>query len=534
MTNNLLAPQEAGKQPTPASGTLARSIGTGTLFGILANGTQVATRLVTVPIVIHHLGLDGYGIWNIIMMTATYMRFGSIGVKTAYQKYVAEATGNGDYDRANKLLSTGCAVMLVLSVAGLIPISFFSKGIAKAAGVPANFLHSAAGAISLLALIMVMANVGAAFEAIVMGGHRIDLVRKFGTILTIAEAFAIVILLHWGFGLFAMAGVMGSSELIYILCCYFAAGRVVPEIKVSLNSVNKGVLHELFRYAGSYQLVNLLEVLYSSLIPFTVLRTFGATSAGVYAVVNRVVGAAVVIQESFLPPILSGGTMVYASGSTEKMRALLVKAFKVTLGLSLLPLGFIAVFGTTMAYAWTGEMNAHFRVAFWFICLRSLFGAFSLLALVLYRVSGKALLDNVRQAVRIASIIVIIIFAHRLGFYGVLAGLAFTEMLGMLFMVFALTKTFEVFRAKNLLPDTLRVTAASIIIFGAGVAASYIPLPVSFTGRSLATLRLLEIALVCAIVSWPSLVRTGSVTSEEGKAMFGAFLPTRKPTFAKS
>ena len=88
-------------------GNLAASIGRNTLFGVVARATQVATRLVTVPIVIFHLGLGGYGIWSIIMTTAAYMRFGSIGVKSAFQKYVAEATGNGDFETTNKLLSTG-------------------------------------------------------------------------------------------------------------------------------------------------------------------------------------------------------------------------------------------------------------------------------------------------------------------------------------------------------------------------------------------------------------------------------------------
>src|ERR1035438_117555 len=137
---------------------LAVSIGRNTFFGVLSNGTQVATRLVTVPLVIHHLGLSGYGIWNIIMMDSAYMRFGSVGVKTAFQKYVAEATGNGDYESANKLLSTGCAALLVFSVACLIPVSFLSTRIAHAAGVPSEFLHSAAGSIALLAWIMMLAN----------------------------------------------------------------------------------------------------------------------------------------------------------------------------------------------------------------------------------------------------------------------------------------------------------------------------------------------------------------------------------------
>ena len=34
------------------------------------------------------------------MATAAYMRFGSAGLKSAFQKYVAEATGSGDFETA--------------------------------------------------------------------------------------------------------------------------------------------------------------------------------------------------------------------------------------------------------------------------------------------------------------------------------------------------------------------------------------------------------------------------------------------------
>ena len=83
---------EAKKRAGRTGTNLTAAIGKSTALGIVANVAQVGTRLFTVPIVIHHLGLGGYGIWNIIMMTATYMRFGSVGIKSAFQKYVAEAT----------------------------------------------------------------------------------------------------------------------------------------------------------------------------------------------------------------------------------------------------------------------------------------------------------------------------------------------------------------------------------------------------------------------------------------------------------
>jgi O-antigen/teichoic acid export membrane protein len=523
MTKSISVGQSAHHQ------RLAVTIGKNTFFGVVARVAQVGTRLVTIPIVIAHLGLGGYGIWSIIMTTAAYMRFGSVGVKSAFQKYVAEATGNGDYRTANQLLSTGCAIMLAISVAGLIPISFCSGVLARAAGVPAEFLPSAAGAISMLALIMVLSNVGAVFEAIVMGGHRIDLARNLATFFTVAEAVAIVILLHAGYGLFAMAAVMAASEVGFVVCCYFASKKIVPQVRVRWEFVTKTAVRELVRFGGSYQLVNILEVLYVAIIPITVLRVFGAETAGVFALAVRLVQSSLMLPDAFLQPILSGGTMVYASGSVEAMRVLIAKSFKATLGLSLFPLAFISVFGTTMVLAWTGQADPSFQVALWLLSGAGLCSAFSLLALVLYRVSGRALLDNIRQGLRIAVLLVVAVFARRLGFFGVLVGLALAEMLGMLFMVFALTKTFKSFHAKSLLPDALKLMLATAGVMAAGTAAAHLPLPALSSPRILAVLQLAKVLFGCALAAWPALWLTKAVTGAEGKALLGVFLPRRVP-----
>ena len=282
-------------------------------------------------------------------------------------------------------------------------------------------------------------------------------------------------------------------------------------------------MRELFRFAGSYQLVNVLEVLYVSILPFAILRSFGAESAGVYAVATRVVTSATILQDSFLSPILSGGTTVYASGSAERMQRLLVKAFKVTLVLSLFPLGFIALFGTTITFAWTGKTDARFELAFWLVCAQAFFRSFSLLALVLYRVSGKAVLDNVRQVLRILLLLGIAAFATRLGFYGVLSGLALTEMVGMIFMLFALTSTFEKFRASALLPDVTKLTVAATLILGSGLIVSRFWMVSGMSGaREIAIFKLAGISIACLLVAWPMLRLTGSVDAQEGSALLTA------------
>src|ERR1700674_2404277 len=88
-----------------AAHSVAVAVGKSTLFGVLANFAQVGTRIFTVPVVITHMGLEGYGIWSIIMTTGAYMRFGAAGLKSAFQKYVAEAMGSGNFLGVNQLIS---------------------------------------------------------------------------------------------------------------------------------------------------------------------------------------------------------------------------------------------------------------------------------------------------------------------------------------------------------------------------------------------------------------------------------------------
>ena len=512
---------------TPASsGELAVSIGRNTVFGMVAKVAQVGSRLVTIPIVIAHLGLGGYGIWSIIMTLAAYMRFGSFGIKSAFQKYVAEATGNGDFETANKRLSTGTAGMLLLSVAS-IPIAVFAATMARAAGVPPEFLAAAAKSIATLALIMVLSNVGAAYEAILSGAHRIDLVRNFSTFFTVAEAVAVVAVLHFGHGLFAMAMVMAASEVGFVACCYVNAKRIVPQVHVSRTFVTKTVIGELLRFAGSYQLVNILEVLYLSILPVTVLRAFGANASGVYAISTRVVTSALMLWEAFLLPILSGGAMVHASGSKDEMRRLIHKSFKLTLGVCLFPLTFIAVFGTAIVFAWTGQADPSLRGALWLVCVAGFFSAFSSLGLVLYRASGHALLDNIRQGLRIVVLLSIVAFARKLGFDGVLMGLALAEFLGMVFMLFAVSKTFHAFRASDLLSDALRLTSATACVLVTGALATQIPLPSLPSARWSAVLELGKIALASLAAVWPALRLTKSLTKAEGKAIKQILVPRR-------
>jgi O-antigen/teichoic acid export membrane protein len=508
-----------------ATQNLSASIGKNTLFGVIASIVQVGTRFVTVPIVIYHLGLGGYGIWSIIMVTVSYMRLGAMGLKAAFQKYVAESTYSGDFEKTSRLLSTGSAGMAVLSLLGLLPVALCSSSLARLLGVPPQFVHSAAGGITLLAAGMMITPQGAAYDAIVCGAHRIDLPRKFNTVLSVLEAAAIVALLHFGFGLMAMSAVMMVSSLIYILLCYLVSRKILPQVQVKARYITKTVVRELMRFAGSFQLLNVMEVIYNAMMPIAILRAFGADATGVLALAARLVSPVVMCIYAFMVPMLSGSAMVFASGSSERMKVLVRNASKATLGMTLIPLALASSFGTSVIYAWTGQRDSRLQIALYLICIGTLFQAFSGLCLTFYRASGRALVDNLREVLRISALLPIVIYARHLGFTGALMGVTVVEFIGMTFMLFALRTAGVAFEGKKLLGDLARFIVAAATIIVAGKIASRIPLPAVGSVRAFETLRLAVIGIAVLLTSFPALYLSRALSKADLNSIMNVFRP---------
>jgi O-antigen/teichoic acid export membrane protein len=320
-----------------------------------------------------------------------------------------------------------------------------------------------------------------------------------------------------------MAGVMVLSQTIYVVFCYLMSKRVVPEISVKIRHVTRTTVAELIRYAGSYQLVSVLQLTYGVLAPIAILKVYGAEPSGVYAIANRLVSPVTMCFYAFLGPILSGGAMVYATGSSEKLDALLAKSFKFTLAITLLPLVFLCGFGTDLLKGWTGQDNGAFGVTLFFVSAATIANCFGLLGLVLYRASGRTVMDNLREVIRILVLLPVVVLAKKLSFAGVLAGIAVSETVGAVFMFYALKKTFPLFRVRPVMKDFLRMSVATFILVCASLALSGLLHFDDLSLRAAAVARLGVAALVLGVLIYPTMIYTGSVTKGEVASVLEAF-----------
>jgi O-antigen/teichoic acid export membrane protein len=325
-----------------------------------------------------------------------------------------------------------------------------------------------------------------------------------------------------------MTIVMGISELIYIYICYKLSHQVVPQMQICIAHFTTDVLPELLRFAGSYQLVNVLEVLYAAILPVAILKVFGATAAGLLAVVTRAVTAALIAQEALALPILSGGTFIFASGCTERVGLFISKSFKITILSAIPALSLLAAFGPTLILVWTGQTDHALRLTIFLCSIAALFKAISLLQLILYRASGKAFLDNIRQLLRIAIILGVAFLSSRLGFEGVLVGMAFAELTAVVFMFFVMKHEFAALDVKRVAGDAMRICTATALIISCGALVGSIPNAWNLGERLAALVRLSQILIGCLIIAWPAITLTKCLSAEEQSMLIDAVLMRKR------
>ena len=85
---------------------------------------QVSTSLITIPLTVHYLGNERFGLWMTISSVFAMANFADFGVGNGVLNTVADAFGKNDFDRIRAAISSGFAV---LGAVGLLLLGLFAS-----------------------------------------------------------------------------------------------------------------------------------------------------------------------------------------------------------------------------------------------------------------------------------------------------------------------------------------------------------------------------------------------------------------------
>jgi O-antigen/teichoic acid export membrane protein len=261
------------------------------LASLITRGFSIIASLITVPIVLHHLGTERYGVWMAAIALTTLFAMADGGITNGLIALVSNAYGAGDRARirvlvGSALAATSAFVFLFLA-AVLIAVRLVDWTWAFNLSGPA-IGRDAAMVISILCLSYALAMPATVVRQARLGllqGASVNIWDFCGTVLAFTGLVAAVLL---GYGLVTIAAVWVAGPVLVrsVSALMFLAGPG-RDLRPSWRDISTSACRTLVASGGMFMIYTLTQALSVQSDQILIARFLGADSVADYSIVQR-------------------------------------------------------------------------------------------------------------------------------------------------------------------------------------------------------------------------------------------------------
>jgi O-antigen/teichoic acid export membrane protein len=211
----------------------------------------MVSSLVLSPYVVHTLGDATYGAWVLLGSMVAYLGLLDLGARGAVTKYVATYHAAHRHEDAGRIASTALVLFGGMGLVAIAASGLLALLVNHAFQVPADLADVTRVALVLSGANVAVSLVSGVFGGIVVGMQRFDSLNAVDIVLTLAQAVAVVVVLHEGGGLVALALVQLVVSVIRGGASAWLSRRVYPELALRARAWSRPHLRTIFVFGFS-------------------------------------------------------------------------------------------------------------------------------------------------------------------------------------------------------------------------------------------------------------------------------------------
>jgi O-antigen/teichoic acid export membrane protein len=192
--------------------------------------------IITVPIVIHHIGIEQYGILALVFLLLGYFAFLDLGLGEAVVKFVSEYYSKGNVQQINGIINSILFIYIIIGLIGVSFIIFFTRFYAlKLFKISPQYAQVARASFYLAAIGFFLNLIMAVFSKIPEGIQRFDITSKIMIVLgTLTNLGNIIVVLRGG-KLFALVIVNLCGTILGIFLYYAFSKAIFKNLKINFR-----------------------------------------------------------------------------------------------------------------------------------------------------------------------------------------------------------------------------------------------------------------------------------------------------------
>jgi O-antigen/teichoic acid export membrane protein len=252
-------------------------------------GLNVIYTLGTVPLALHYLNPQEFGLWALVTQISGYLLLLEFGMSGSVARFLADHKDDVDGGTYGSILKTGHRVFaiqgLVIALAG-VGLSLVAPALFK---IPAHLSHDFT---CLLFLQTTLTGINLAcrgFGTPLWSHQRLDISNLSGSLCLLVNFIALWLGFHLGWKLYSMLISTITGMLIGITVSYVSCRHLgLYPTKASQGSFDQSVFRELFGFGSGIFLMNIGSQLISTSQVMIISRVMGVESAAIWAIGTKI------------------------------------------------------------------------------------------------------------------------------------------------------------------------------------------------------------------------------------------------------
>jgi O-antigen/teichoic acid export membrane protein len=269
--------------------TSGRLLARNTVWNLAGNGAPLIVAVFAIPILIHGLGKDRFGVLALAWALIGYASLFDMGLGRALTQLVAKKLGSGEEHEIPELVWTSLLLMLGLGAVGTVAMIAISPWLVHhALKIPEVLQPETVRAFYLLGLSIPVVITSTGLRGLLEAHQRFKLVNALRIPLGVFTFVGPLLVLPFSRSLTPIVGVLvagrAASCLAFLLVCF----RVVPELsrRVAWDGPSAG---PLLRFGGWMTVTNIVGPLMVSMDRFLIAGLISVTAVAYYATPYEVV-----------------------------------------------------------------------------------------------------------------------------------------------------------------------------------------------------------------------------------------------------
>jgi O-antigen/teichoic acid export membrane protein len=458
--------------------------------GYLATFINIAYTAVSVPLALHYLGKDQFGLWSLAQQIVGYLILLDLGVTSAVSRFIADHkddVNGGDYGR---LLLTGGIVFAIQGVLIAFVGIVFSIFAPFLFAIPMSLARDFTNVLVIITSISGFSIFSRSLAVPLWSFHRIDFSYLMGS-LTLLTGFAAMWLgFHLGWGIYSLAfSGLPAAFLCPVMTFYFCKKNgFYPSAKSAWQKPTWSDIQRVFVFGKDAALMSLGSQMVNASQIMIISRFVGLDAAATFSVGTKLYSLGQQLVAKIVGAAAPSLTELFVRGELSKFNARFLDVLRVSAFASTLIASFLVAGNSGLVSFWTsGVVN-------WKQSSDAILGAL-LIATSLTRCMTELFvfrgsLRSVRHIYLLEGVLAILFGVPVVATFGVVGLLASS-----LCIHLAVTVILSVRASERLLPSIKPIIfsgIASLLVFSLILGLSLLPIP--------STARLIPILLKIAVL----------------------------------